>query len=168
MRIEPLEAGNLELVAGWLAEEQNRKWLDFGGGVQCLNPVTMRMMQQRGTHVFRLFFGDDAVSPTGVAGLISVDRTFGTAALWYVLGDKSQAGRGITTRAVAGLLAEAFGPLGLTAVNAWTVDRNLPSQRVLERCGFKKIGRQRRCHVIDGEPCDRIHYDLLAGELVIP
>ncbi|MGQ0613562.1 MAG: GNAT family N-acetyltransferase [Planctomycetaceae bacterium] len=168
MRIEPLDPASVETVAGWLAEEANRKWLDFGGGFQSLSALAIRVMQQRGSHQFRLFFGDDPSCPAGVAGLVSIDPKFGTAALWYVLGDKRYARRGITTRAVAAFLAEAFGPLGLQAVNAWAVDRNVSSQRVLEKCGFMKIGRQRRCHVVDGEACDRIHYDFLPGELVRP
>lgn len=167
-RVEPLAPAGVETVASWLADEENHKWLDFGGGVQALGAVTLRTMLQRGTHAFRLFFADAGPAPAGVVGLVALDRRFKTAALWYVLGDKRHAGRGLTTRAVAEVLAEAFGALGLGAVNAWAVDRNVASQRVLERCGFKRIGRQRRCHVVDGEVCDRLHYDLLPEELVTP
>ena len=34
------------------------------------------------------------------------------------------------------------------------------------RLGFKFIGRQRRCHVVDGRVCDRLWFDLLASEHV--
>ena len=71
--------------------------------------------------------------------------------------------RGLATRAVNELLTEAFGA-GLRAIAAWAVDSNTPSIRVLERNGFRLIGRQRRCHVVDGQARDRLLFDLLAAE----
>jgi RimJ/RimL family protein N-acetyltransferase len=62
------------------------------------------------------------------------------------------------------LLTLAFAELGLRAVNAWTVEINVPAQRVLERLGFRYIGRQRQCHCIDGQSYDRLLFDLLATE----
>jgi RimJ/RimL family protein N-acetyltransferase len=35
---------------------------------------------------------------------------------------------------------------------------------VAERVKFRPIGRQRRCHVIDGKAYDRLWYDLLPSE----
>jgi RimJ/RimL family protein N-acetyltransferase len=49
-------------------------------------------------------------------------------------------------------------------VSAWTVEINVAAQRVLERLHFRPIGRQRQCHVIDGQPYDRLLFDLLPSE----
>ena len=38
------------------------------------------------------------------------------------------------------------------------------SLRIIERLGFRFIGRQRQCHYIDGRPYDRLLFDLLASE----
>jgi len=57
----------------------------------------------------------------------------------------------------------AFQELGLHSVNTWTVEHNA-SRRGAERLGFRFIGRQRQCHLIDGQPYDRLLFDLLASE----
>ena len=57
----------------------------------------------------------------------------------------------------------AFGDLGLHTINTWAVEHN-QSVRVIERLGFRFIGRQRQCHYIDGRLYDRLLFDLLASE----
>lgn len=152
----------LELVGQWLGKEENRKWLDFGNGVQALTAPMIKIMTQRGLHVLRVFTGDADDVPAGVVGLSNVDRTFKTATVWAVLGNKRYGG--ITARAVSELLTYAFTDLGLSAVNAWTVEVNVAARRTLDRLGFKYIGRQRQCHYLDGRSYDRLLFDLLAGE----
>jgi RimJ/RimL family protein N-acetyltransferase len=62
------------------------------------------------------------------------------------------------------LLDVAFAELRLSAIHAWVVRGNEPSVRVLQRNRFRYAGRQRHAHRIDGEPRDRLLYDLLAAE----
>ncbi len=164
MRLLPLDRSELiELVAGWLGSEENHKWLDFGNGFQCLTPVSLKVMTQRELHVLRVFTPDESDLPIGVVGLSNVDRRFKTAAsMWAVLGRKRYGG--YAPRAASKLLTFAFTELGLESVGAWTVEINVPARRALERLGFQYIGRQRRCHWIDGRPYDRLLYDLLATE----
>lgn len=163
MKLLPLDSAELiELAAEWLSTPDNYKWLDFGNGVQKVTPVTLKIMTQRDLHVFRLYTPDDGDLPIGIVGLTNVDRNFKTASLWAVLGLKRYGGH--TVRACSKMLTFAFTELGLRAVNAWTVEINVAAQRVLERCHFRHIGRQRQCHVIDGRPYDRLLFDLLATE----
>src|ERR1043166_2342057 len=70
------------------------------------------------------------------------------------------------SRAASRILTYGFQELGLEAVAAWTVEINVPSRRALEHLHFRFVGRQRRCHWIDGKPYDRLLYDLLATEHV--
>ena len=91
-----------------------------------------------------------------------MDRHFKTASIWAVLGNKRYGG--CTREAVSKMLTFGFTELGLHVVNAWTVEINIPAQRVLEALHFKYIGRQRQCHYIDGRPYDRLLFDLLATE----
>ncbi len=163
VKLLPLDSAEaIELVAGWLSKYDNYKWLDFGNGVQRLTPVALRVMTQRALHEFRIYTADDGDVPAGVLGLTNVDRNFKTASIWAVLGNKRYGGS--TLPACSALLTWAFKELGLEAVNAWTVETNIPAQRVLERLHFRYIGRQRRCHYIDGRPLDRLFFDLLATE----
>ena len=163
MRLLPLDKPELiELVAGWLGTYDNYKWLDFGNGVQKVTPITLRIMTQRDIHVFRAYTADNEDLPIGVVGLTNVDRKFKTASLWAVLGNKRYGG--YTTRACGKLLTLGFTELGLRAVNAWTVETNIPAQHVLEQLHFKCIGRQRQCHYMDGRYLDRLLFDILATE----
>ena len=150
--------------AGWLADAANARWLDFGAGVQTLTAPALILMTRRPNHLLRVFTADGEDEAAGLVAFSDIVRPAGTARLWYVLGAKGHAGRGLTTRAVSRLLTVGFTELGLVAVNAWAVDGNAASVRVLERNGFRLVGRQRRCHVMDGRRHDRLLYDLLAEE----
>ena len=102
-------------------------------------------------------------APLGIVALNNVDRNMRTGTLWVVAGDKSFRRRGWAHVASSHLLTVAFQELGLHSVNTWTVEHNA-SRRAVERLGFRFIGRQRQCHFIDGQPYDRLLFDLLASE----
>src|SRR5258708_664203 len=156
MKLLPLDTPEiLDLVAGWLAQKENYQWLDFGTGRQIVTPALLKIMTQRDTHFLRAYTWDRDDRPIGIVGLNSVDRAFKTGTLWAVAGEKALSHRGDVSLALR--------DLGLHVVNTWIVDRN-PSVRSLERLNFRFIGRQRQCHVIDGRPCDRLLFDLLASE----
>lgn len=163
MKLLPLDKPELLALAGeWLAKDENYKWLDFGNGVQRVSPVTLRIMTQRDIHVFRIYTSDENDVPAGIVGLSNVDRHFRTASIWAVLGNKRYGG--CTSQAVTRMLDYAFDELGLHAVSAWTVEINTAARRVLERRGFRFIGRLRQCHYIEGRPYDRLLFDLLSTE----
>jgi RimJ/RimL family protein N-acetyltransferase len=163
MKLRDLEDADFPVVAGWLSDPQNARWLRFGPGVRALSPTALKLMARRDLHKIRVFSPDDGGPPVGVVALADIDREFRTATLWYVLGDAAQRGRGLTSAAVSRLLTEGFAS-GLRAVGAWVVDGNVPSLRVLQRNRFRLIGRQRMCHDIDGCPRGRLLFDLLASE----
>ncbi len=164
MKLLPLDSPELiRLVADWMSRKENYQWLDFGNGRQVLTPEWLKISTQRDTEVLRVFTSEDGGAPVGIVGLTNVDRTFGTARIWVVAGDKSFGARGLATRAASMLLTHAFRDLGLQAVNTWIVEHN-QSVRIARRLNFVLIGRQRRCHVIDGRACDRLWFDLLAAE----
>ena len=164
MRLIPLDTPELiALVAGWLAEKENFQWLDFGGNRQQMTPAIVKIMAQRETNVLRVFTADDGTTPIGVVGLHNVDRYFKTATVWAVLGDKSFARQGQASRAVSMMLTLGFRDLGLDAINTWLVEHN-PSIGVVRRNEFRYVGRQRRCHYIDGQPFDRLLFDILPSE----
>jgi RimJ/RimL family protein N-acetyltransferase len=164
MKLLPLDKpGVFDLAAGWLAQKENYQWLDFGSGRQIVTPQLLKVMVQRDTHFLRAYTSDRDDVPIGIVGLNSVDRVFKTATFWGVSGDKSFRNRGYSTIASSKLMSLAFGDLGLHSVNTWTVEGN-PSLRTIERLGFRFVGRQRRCHCIDGRLFDRLLFDLLASE----
>jgi RimJ/RimL family protein N-acetyltransferase len=152
-----------ELAASWLANKENNQWFDFGNAGRPITPTLLKIMAQREDRLMRLYTSNSDDTPIGIVGLNSIDRSFKTAMFWGVSGDKSFRSRGFSTIASSKLLTLAFRDLGLHAINTWSVDHN-PSLRTIERLGFRFIGRQRRCHYIDGELYDRLLFDLLASE----
>lgn len=163
MKLWPAHPDDVELAWRWLSDEDNAKWLDFGPADE-LTRVSLKFILGREENVVRLFAPEGAPGPLGIVALSDVHRACRTANLWYVLGERVEAGRGHTTRAVSRLLGLAFGELGLASVHAWTVEANVASIRVLERNGFRGIGRQRRCHFLDGHIVDRLLFDLVREE----
>jgi RimJ/RimL family protein N-acetyltransferase len=165
MQLMPISTPELaSLVAAWLAEKRNSQWLDFGNGVQSPSAASLRVMAQKDAHVLRVFTDDERAMPIGVVGLSNVDRHFKTATVWIALGEKRFSTKGYAIRAGVEILALGFAQFGLQAVNAWAVERNHASVRILERLKFRPVGRQRRCHTIDGQVYDRLWYDMLASE----
>ncbi len=164
MRFLPLDSPErLALAAGWLAREENHQWLDFGNGGQAISPALLKIMAQRDAHYIRLYTSPEDDAPLGILALNSVDRRLRSAVFWGVAGEKSFRSRGWGTLAGSKFLTLAFRELGLHVIQTWVAEGN-PSQRLVERLGFRPVGRQRQCHAIDGRPCDRLLYDLLAAE----
>ncbi len=164
MKLLPLDRPeHFELVAGWLTRKENHQWLDFGNGRPIITPALLKIMAQRETHFMRIYTADRDDVPIGILGLNSVDRAFRSGTFWGASGEKSFRNRGYSTIASSKFLTLAFRELGLHTINTWAVDHN-PSRRIIERLGFRLIGRQRQCHYIDGRPYDRLLFDLLASE----
>jgi RimJ/RimL family protein N-acetyltransferase len=164
MQLKPPDSSELlQLVAGWLADKDNYQWLDFGDGRQLVTPEWLKIGMQRGTYVLRVFTSDVTDAPIGVVGLTNVSRHFKTANVWVVLGDRTHAGQGYASRATSKMLTLGFTELGLQAIHTWIVEHN-PSIHVARRVGFKSIGTQRQCHIIDGRAYDRLWFDVLASE----
>jgi len=166
MQLLPITTPELvETVAAWLAEPCNNRWLHFGPGVQSLSAPALCVMVQKDSHFLRVYTADEDPRPViGLVGLSNVDRSFKTATLWFVLGDKRYGGQGYTLRAAAMLMTLGFRDLGLNAIQAWAVEGNHGSLAILRRLNFRAIGIQRQCHNIDGTACDRQWFDLLASE----
>lgn len=166
MKLLPLDRPDLiALVSSWLSQEDNWKWLDFGGNGRPPTPALVKIMTQLDTNVLRVYTADDDITPIGVVGLNNINRTFKTATIWVVLGDKSYARRGYATRATSKLLTVGFRDLGLEAINTFACEDNAySSPKMQQPLNLRFIGRQRRCHWIDGKPHDRLLYDILASE----
>jgi len=166
LRLMPLDSPQLvEQAAGWLGDPDNARWVARSGvAAGLVSPAILRLQSQRADRVIRVFTEDADERPIGVVGLEDVDRAYGTATIWTVLGNKTYTGQGYATRAVSRLLTLGFTGLGLQGINTWAVDRNEASLRVIRRLRFRFVGRLRSCHTIEGVRCDRLLFDLLASE----
>ena len=111
-----------------------------------------------------IFLTDGTV--IGDIALQDLDWKNRSCTLGYGLTKLEHRGKGYTTDAVKTILQYAFCHLGLVRVSAATQERNIGSQRVLEKCGFALEGRERKAEYLRGKRYDRLMYGLLAEEFV--
>ena len=103
-----------------------------------------------------------------LAGQVPVDNIVRGALRSGYLGywiDREVAGRGMASLAVALVGDHVFGRVGLHRLQADIRPENGPSQRLVERLGFRKEGRLRRYLDIDGDWRDHLAYALLAEDV---
>ncbi len=86
----------------------------------------------------------------GTTGFTSVDEKNACAEIGYVL-NPDYHGQGIATEAVALLLNFAFCEVGFNRIEAKFMPENLPSRKVMEKCGMTFEGVLRSKMFIKGE-----------------
>lgn len=113
------------------------------------------------THPFAIL-DDGAIAGTiNVFHIVRESLQSCTIGYWI---DGARNGRGLATGAVGEILVFAFEDLALHRVEAATLVDNVPSQRVLEKNGFERIGLARRFLRIDDEWRDFFLFQRLADD----
>ncbi len=164
MKLRPLKTDDIATVSNWLSKKENYQWLDFGNGVQKIGAPTLKMMMQRKIHEMRLYTSESKSDPVGLVALSDINMEFKSAVIWCLLGDKSEARKNYTSRAVGEMVKFGFEQLNLHSIYAWTLEVNTGGQKIIEQNNFQFIGKRRQCHFIDGKAYDRLLYDLLKSE----
>ena len=89
-----------------------------------------------------------------VIGTVSVGQLrpypYNSGVLGYKMAGRYM-GRGYATEAVASMCEAAFGYLGLHRLEAYVLDENIPSIRVLDKNGFKKEGLCQKNLCVNGQ-----------------
>ncbi len=101
----------------------------------------------------------------GILGLEFEKQKYGTkinsSRLGYWL-DPASHGRGIMTEAVKGVINFAFQKLRLHKIETGHFTGNVSSQRVIEKCGFRKIGVHKKHFFRHNQWLDHLEYEKLA------
>jgi RimJ/RimL family protein N-acetyltransferase len=163
VRFVPFTEETAHIAGGWLEDEQNHKWLDFGGGRQVISGRTLYYMSKSKDNFIRCMVdGNDR--PVGVIGLQHVTSPFRNGMLWGVRPRLRPPTRGHAWIEIKEFLEIGFRELDLLSVYAWVAESNRLSLATLARVGLREMGRQRSAHVVDGVMNDRILLDVLASE----
>lgn len=72
--------------------------------------------------------------------------------------------RGLMTEATIAAVTFAFDTLGMHKVVVRCLADNTPSRRVIEKCGFRFVGRAEQDVYRDGAWAAQLHYELLSSE----
>ena len=91
-----------------------------------------------------------------VVGSISSWTNEGEREVTYWIG-REHWGKGIATRALAEFLADVE---RIRPIQASTADDNVGSQRVLEKCGFRRVGARRAFATSRGKELDEVVFRL--------
>jgi len=76
--------------------------------------------------------------------------------------------KGIMSKALHNAIIFGFKRMQLTRIEARTMPDNIPSQKILEKIGFKKEGMMRNYRIIRGKPVDVLMYSLLPEDYSSP
>jgi ribosomal-protein-alanine N-acetyltransferase len=155
--IEPLDEDHFALAAKWLSDPDINRWLyaEWRGRAVDERLVAIVAANKR-NRLFMVRTGGDAVGLVALGEINELDRS---ASLWYVLGEKVSASRGLTTQAVGLVVGFAFESLKLHSIHASVVDTNVGSRRVLEKNEFARCGCIRQGFLLDGAFRDRLIFD---------
>jgi ribosomal-protein-alanine N-acetyltransferase len=113
------------------------------------------------THPFAILDDGSIAGTINLFGIVRDGPESGAIGYWV---DGARNGRGLATAAVGEMLEFAFGDLGLHRVEAATLVENLPSQRVLEKNEFERIGLARGYLRIAGDWRDFFLFQRVADD----
>ena len=150
--IRPLRAEDAaELAALYLANREFLAPFEPVRSPEFFDPETQReriaARTADGFHQFVILDGSAIAGTINVFHILRKALQSGTIGYWV---DHERNGRGLATSAVEETVAYMFGELALHRAEAGTLVENVPSQRVLEKAGFERIGLARRYLRIDG------------------
>ncbi|WP_277209234.1 GNAT family N-acetyltransferase [Isoptericola croceus] len=120
--------------------------------------------REQGTGINWAIVETAAVDVLGEVSLNGIDHEHGRASMGYWLASAAR-GRGVATRAVRLVAGWAFSDLELSRLELTCGPDNVASQRVAERCGFRREGLLRSHLSFQGRRRDSLVYGLLPGEL---
>ena len=147
------------LCRKWFEDTNITQWLTsilrFGKYFPIIHSKIIKDIKNK---LFLLKEDDDFV---GLIGLFNIDKVDRRAEIFYIVGSKSNRNRGIAQRAVEILKKIAFDEYNLITIYANVAEKNVPSLRVLEKTGFKYVGRYRNAFNWKGEYLDLLTFDFV-------
>ena len=99
----------------------------------------------------------------GQIAFFLVDSNNNFAEIEYCIGSEFQC-KGYATEATEALIGYGFEKIGLHKIQICTKTINLPSKKVIEKCGFTFEGTLRDYFYYDGEYVGRMYYSMLKDE----
>jgi len=160
--IEQLRREDLGSAATWLSRNEINRWLTSEWRNRVVYPTVLAIaLRNPKNRLFLVRFNGEAC---GLTALADIDVADATAMIWYLLGESGFSRRGIASEAVKQLVRKSFHELKLQSLYAWVMEDNVASARLLQRVGFREVGRIRQAASSNGRQVDRIYFDLVASE----
>jgi RimJ/RimL family protein N-acetyltransferase len=160
--VEDLRPEHFGLVAAWLSRNDINRWLTAEWRNQVASSTVLAIaLRNRKNRIFLIRFSGQ---PCGLIGLAEIDVADATAMIWYLLGESTLSSKGVVSEAVKQVARKSFQELKLRSIYAWVMEDNIASARVLQKAGFREVGRIRQAACSHGRQVDRIYFDMVAAE----
>jgi len=141
--IRPLKVSDVsQRYVDWLNDPEVNRFLDIRGISQNMEMVKNYVLSHQGA-INRLLLGIfDSSSKLHIGNVTfsSIDLINNAAYIGIAIGDKVYWGKGYATEALLLAINLAFHKLKLHRLEAGVSIKNLPSQKLFEKVGFKKEG----------------------------
>lgn len=164
VELRPATPADAPLLAAWRTEPSVRRF-------QPLSQVPLAQMRAELAHQrsgdldrgcgdkFQWIVVADG-RPAGWITVVVSNWEHGLAEIGYALSSAYQR-QGLMARAIHLLLADLFLRTGIERIEARCAVGNKPSQKILERLGFRREGRLRGYFILNGERVDNYLYAIL-------
>lgn len=167
IRLRPAMPADADLLKIWRDEWTVRRFqpLHDLSVAQLRSDVSSQRMRDlyRGRGEKFQWIVEEDREPAGWITLVVSNWEHGLAEVGYALATEFQ-GRGVMTRALLLLLSDLFSNTRIERVEARCAIDNVPSQRVLEKVGFRREGRLRSYFRLHGRRVDNWLYAVLKEE----
>jgi len=162
INVEELRPEHFGLVAGWLSRNNINRWLtaEWRNKVASTTVLAIALRNRKNRFFLVRFSGQ----PCGLIGLAEIDVADATAMMWYLLGESTLSSKGIVSEAVKQVARKSFQELKLQSLYAWVMEDNIASAKVLQKAGFREVGRIRQAARSNSGQVDRIYFDMIAAE----
>ena len=166
LRIRPMCKADVPALKEWMPDKTIYKYWGKGPGKTDKNPELLFEKTERPGKSFHL--GVEEKASGKVIGdlwvyLIENDRMVSVA----IRLAPARHGMGFGTEALSAMTRFCFANTALKRLWAEVDVRNIPSQRMLEKCGYQREGRIRQGKMVSTW-CDYFIYGMLATDQVLP
>jgi len=127
-----------EKYANWLNDEEINKYLETRFTVQSIEIIKIFVTDinnSTDSYLFGIFVDTQHIGNIKIGPIHPIYKF---ADISYFIGDKEYWGKGYTTIAIKLITEFGFNTIGLNRIQAGVHGSNIGSQKVLEKCGYKK------------------------------
>ena len=138
--------------------------LNMGHSEEKANDWFDEIQKLQGNTNIRLGIFKNEGKVIGDAALQDIDRHNRKCSIGMGIAKLENRSKGYGYQAAMLMLNYGFKYLGLERIAANTLDVNIGAQKLLEKCGFKPEGRERRSVYFNSEMHDKLNYAILREE----
>lgn len=168
IRLRPIEREDLKILHEW---ENDFEVIMYSRNFP-INFVNMPQLEKRYEEWVKeereLHFIVELVGSKEAIGIARLERedwaNVRSADIGTYIGKKELWGKSYGRQITVALLEIAFNQLNMDRCAASSVEYNIRAHKVLEACGFKKMGIARQSTFVNGRKWDRVGFDILREE----